>query len=307
MELVDAHHHFWDLGGSNHPWLCQPPWIKFRYGDYAAIRRNYLLKDYLSDTGAHTLLGSVHVEAEWHAQDPVGETRWLSKVLSSSPHPVVLVVQARLDQQNVGEVLNQHAAFEQVRGVRHKPCSAPIAADAQRDQPGSMDDPNWRDGYARLALHNFSFDLQTPYWHLDQAADLARDFPDTRLILNHTGMPLSRHGPELIAWRSGMEQVARQDNTAVKISGLGLPGQRWDISSNRQVIHDTIAIFGIERTMFASNFPVDRLCVDFNTLWSGFAAIVKDLPRADQHKLFCTNARSYYRIPEINGDYSTQR
>jgi predicted TIM-barrel fold metal-dependent hydrolase len=297
MQLVDAHHHLWDLEGANHPWLCDQPRIPFRYGDYAAICRNYLAEHYLADTADHTVLGGVHVEAEWNPADPVGETRWLEETLTTLPHPVVLVVQARLEREDVDDVLSNHAAFERVRGVRQKPRAALTSDTVKRGQAGSMDDKIWRDGYSKLAQYGFSFDLQVPYWHLDQAADLACDFPETTLILNHTGLPLGRHRHDLAPWRKALEKLAQQDNTATKISGLGQTGLPWTVEANRGVIRDALAIFEHTRTMFASNFPVDRLCVDFSTLYSGFQEIVSDLPAAQQDNLFFANARKFYRIP----------
>ena len=77
-------------------------------------------------------------------------------------------------------------------GIRYKPAAAARAQEAIRGAAGSMDDPAFRAGYARLAAHGLSFDLQTPWWHLDAAAELARDFPDTTIILNHTGLPADR-------------------------------------------------------------------------------------------------------------------
>jgi len=132
---------------------------------------------------------------------------------------------------------------------------------------------------------------------LDQAADLACDFPETRLILNHTGLPLGRHRHDLAPWRKALEKLAQQDNTAIKISGLGQAGLPWTVEANRGVIRDALAIFEHTRAMFASNFPVDRLCVDFNTLYTGFQATVCDLPPTQQDNLFFANARKFYRIP----------
>ena len=52
-----------------------------------------------------------------------------------------------------------------------------------------MDDPKWRRGYALLEHHGFSFDVQTPWWHFDALAELARDFPNTQIVIVHTGLP----------------------------------------------------------------------------------------------------------------------
>jgi len=151
-------------------------------------------------------------------------------------------------------------------------------------------------GYALLAHYGLSFDLQTPYWHLHEAAELARAFSDTQIILNHTGLPADRSDAGLAAWRQAMRLLAKEANVAVKISGLGQPGQPWTLEATRPIVLDTIAIFGVERCMFASNFPVDKLIADFDTIFSGFKAIVRGFPRADAEKLFHDNAVRFYRL-----------
>jgi predicted TIM-barrel fold metal-dependent hydrolase len=159
-----------------------------------------------------------------------------------------------------------------------------------------MGDPAWRRGYALLEKYGLSFDLQTPWWHLAEAAALARDFPNTQVILNHTGLPADRTPEGLAGWRRAMQTLAAAPNVAVKISGLGQPGQPWTVAANGQIIRDTIAIFGVDRCMFASNFPVDGLCADFDAIFSGFKTIVADLSQAEQLKLFHDNAMRIYRL-----------
>jgi predicted TIM-barrel fold metal-dependent hydrolase len=161
-----------------------------------------------------------------------------------------------------------------------------------------MGDPRWRRGYALLARHGMSFDLQTPWWHLAEAAELARDFPDTLIILNHTGLPADRSDEGLSCWRRAMDTLAALPNTACKISGLGQPGRPWTVAGNGPVVRDTITIFGVERCMFASNFPVDGLVADFDTIFDGFKAIVADFGAADQAALFHDNALRFYRLGE---------
>ena len=84
---------------------------------------------------------------------------------------------------------------------------------------------------------------------------------------------------------------------SVKISGLGEPGRAWSLERNRQVILDTIAIFGEDRCMFASNFPVDSLAGSLATIYSGFAEATEKLGKDVQTKLFAGNARRLYRLP----------
>ena len=159
-----------------------------------------------------------------------------------------------------------------------------------------MDHPAWRAGYAQLEEFGLSYDLQTPYWHLAEAADLARDFPATTIILNHAGLPADRSEAGLDAWRKAIAGFAAWPNTAIKISGIGQPGAPWTVSANHPIVRDCIDVFGIDRAMFASNFPVDSLVADFDTIYDGFKAITRDFAAADRAKLFHDNAGRYYRL-----------
>ena len=159
-----------------------------------------------------------------------------------------------------------------------------------------MDDPQWRRGFALLEELGLSFDLQTPWWHLDAACDLARDFPRTPIILNHTGLPVDRSVEGLAGWRAAMDGLARQANVFVKISGLGERNRPWTVEANGPIIRDAIAIFGVERCMFASNYPVDKLCGAFEAIYAGFRAAVAHLLPAEQCGLFHDNAVRIYRL-----------
>jgi predicted TIM-barrel fold metal-dependent hydrolase len=296
LPIVDAHQHFWDLERNYLPWLCDEPMIPFRYGDYSALRRSYLPRDYLRDAAGHDVINTVYVETEWDPQDFVGETRWLQTIIAATGFPHAIVAGARLDDPEVESVLAGHVAFPQVRGIRHKPRAARSPSAVQIGAPGSMGDPAWRRGYALLEKYRLSFDLQTPWWHLGEAAELARDFPSTQIILNHTGLPADRSVDGLAGWRKAMQTLASQPNVALKISGLGQPGQPWTVEANGPIVRDALSIFGVDRCMFASNFPVDRLCVDLHTIFTGFKAIVDDLTYAEKLRLFHDNATRFYRL-----------
>jgi predicted TIM-barrel fold metal-dependent hydrolase len=296
LPIVDAHQHFWDLGRNYLPWLCDEPPIAFRYGDSRALRRDYLPENYFRDAAGHDVVKTVYVETEWDPRDPVGETRWVEEIIERTGFPHAIVAGARLDDPDIEAVLAGHAGFPRVRGIRDKPRAAPAPDQVERNAPGSMGDPAWRRGYARLDSYGLSFDLQTPWWHLGEAAALARDFPDTRLILNHTGLPADRSPEGLERWRRAMATLAACPNAALKISGLGQPGKPWTVQANAPIVRDAIRIFGVERCMFASNFPVDGLCASFDVIYSGFKTIVRDLPAADQRRLFHDNSVRIYRL-----------
>lgn len=294
--IVDAHQHFWEPQRNYHPWLCDEPMIPFRYGSYASIRGRFLPSDYRLASAGWNVVKTVYVETEWNPRDPIGETRYIHGVAAEYGLPNAVVAQAWLDHENAGQILAQQAAFPLVRSVRHKPAAVARPDQARRGQPGSMDDARWRDGFSRLAPLGLMFDLQTPWWHLDAAADLARDFPQTTIILNHTGLPADRSVDGLAAWRAAMTLLAREPNVMLKISGLGLKGQPWRARDNVPVIRDAISIFGVTRCMFASNFPVDSVVAAFDTIYRGFAAAVADQPPSARRALFHDNACRIYRI-----------
>lgn len=296
LPIIDAHQHFWDLERNYLPWLCDEPMIPFRYGDYSAIRRNYLPEDYRRDTGNYRVVGSVFIETEWDPATPVQETSWVHELAERDGLPSVMVAQARLDQPNVEDVLAAHCAYPRIRGIRHKPRAAPSPNEVETGVPGSMSDPAWRRGFARLAAHGLSFDLQSPWWHFQEAADLAASHPDIQIIINHTGLPADRSEAGLQGWRHAMSEVARQPNVAVKISGIGVPDSPWTVELNRRVVLETIDCFGVERCMFASNFPVDSLVASFATIFDGFMTITDSFSEAERLKLFHDNARHFYRI-----------
>lgn len=295
--MVDAHQHFWQPQINPHPWLAPDVLIPFRYGDYTAIKKEYLPPDYLKDaTSQHNVVATVYVDAEWDPQDPLGETRYIHTVADKFNMPNAVVAQAWLHHDDIERVLSEQAAFPLVRSVRHKPAGAQTPQEAQQGVRTLMSDDKWREGYALLSKFDLNFDLQTPWWNLHEARQLALDFPQTLIILNHTGLPSDRSPEGLAAWHSAMSLLADIPNIVVKISGIGLPDKKWSIKDNRWIIQEAVKIFGTERAMFASNFPVDGLCGDLATIFNGFKDAVKDYNYEEQHKLFFANAKKYYKI-----------
>ncbi len=272
--------------------------IPFRYGDYSSIRRPYLPADYRADAAPWTLAASVYVETEWDPKDPSGEMDYVAELIARDGLPTVAVAQAWLDRDDAAAVLASHAARTFVRSVRHKPRANASPSDGA---PGGMTDSKWRQGLARLAPLGLRFDLQTPWWHLAEAARLANDYPSTQIILNHTGLPSDRSGEGLAGWRAAMEVLADCSNVAVKISGIGQRDKPWTVAANRGIVLTTIETFGVERCMFASNFPVDRVCADFGAIYGGFQDIVADFTTAEQDALFMDNARRIYAIEVPHG------
>jgi predicted TIM-barrel fold metal-dependent hydrolase len=293
LTVVDSHHHVWDPTRHHYPWLCDEPPIAFRYGDYRAIRRPYLPPDYRADAAPYVIEKSAYVEAEWDPADPVGEMRFIDGLRREHGLPTVAVAQAWLDAPDAAAVLEQQAAFAFVRSVRHKPRANRSPTDGA---PGGMTDARWRTGFAQLARNGLRFDLQTPWWHLAEATRLAGDFPDTQIILNHAGLPADRSVEGLGGWTKAMRSFAACPNVAVKISGIGQPGQAWTVAANGAIVRTVIELFGPARCMFASNFPVDSVCASFATIFDGFREIVRDFSALEQRAMFRDNAVRLYAM-----------
>ena len=290
MKIIDAHHHFWDPVANNHPWLREDPMIPFRYGNYDSIRKPFMSEDYDAASKNWDIVASVTMEGEWTATDPTGEAIWMQRLHDETGRPAAHVAQIWLDRPNLADVLKTYTRLPIVRSVRHKP-----RANATAGGPaGGMMDPAFRDGFRRLADHGLMFDLQTPYWHLHEAVDMAAIAPETKIILNHAGLPADRSPQGLAQWRKALATFATLPHAFVKISGLGLPGRPWFLDDNRDIIRFCIDCFGPKRAMFASNFPVDRLCGSFDTIFSGFDAATRDLTESDREALFRTTAENLY-------------
>jgi predicted TIM-barrel fold metal-dependent hydrolase len=303
--VVDAHQHFWDPVANNHPWLKPGCNIPFRYGDYSAIKRRYLPDDYLADAAGHQVSETVYVETEWDPGAPIDETRYATGLSERFGVPNAIVAQAWLDRSDAASVIAGQAAFPLVRSVRHKP-GGPTTPDAVGRERSLMSDDTWRRGYALLERHGLHFDLQTAWWNLDEAVQLARDFPRTLIVLNHAGLPSDRSSAGLAGWHAAMARFAAESNVRVKISGLGQRDRRWSADDNRWIVEEIVAMFGAERTMFASNFPVDSLCGSFDTIFSGFKQIAARYSEVDQQPLFCDTARSVYQTSRLRSTVAAQ-
>lgn len=296
VTLIDAHHHLWDLDRNNYPWLSDRPEPHFFLGNYEPLKRNYLPDDYRRDATRHNVLATVHCEAEWNREDQVGETEWLTNVQQTEGLPSAIVAHAWFHTDNAQEILARQATFPLVRGIRSKPVTA-LTPDAMTPgAPGTMQDPRWLEGFSRLEQHRLSWDLRVPFWHLYEAAEVAAAFPRTSIVLNHTGFPWDRSKEGLAAWKLAMEAIARQSNVRLKVSEFGLKDQAWDYESNRTIVRTAIAIFGIDRCMFASNFPVAGLRIDYDTLVRSVSRMLDDFSDDDRRRFFVGNAAAFYRL-----------
>ncbi|MBD7995719.1 amidohydrolase family protein [Arthrobacter sp. Sa2CUA1] len=294
-DVIDAHHHVWDLERNHYPWLTPEVTVPHRYGDYTAIKRSYLADDYLADIAGHRVTASVYMEAEWDPADPIGESRYIADVAAESGYPGAAVAQAWLDAPDVAATLAAQAAFPLVRSVRHKPGGAASRSEAMAGRRSLMSDPMWRAGYGLLARYGLHFELQTPWWNLGEATELARDFPETTLVINHSGVLLDRSPETVDGWRAALERIAACPNVVIKASGLCVEGVPFSAALNREVVLEMIRIFGPDRVMFGSNFPVDGMFATYGELLGSFLDITSSLSDAGKSAVFFDTANRVYR------------
>ncbi|WP_144876052.1 amidohydrolase [Microbacterium sp. 1.5R] len=292
--IIDSHHHVWDLGLGRHPWLMPEVRVPHRYGDYERIKHDYLPADYLNDIAGTGVVASVYMEAEWQPGDAMGEVQIVERYREQSGVPGAMVAQAWLDAPDAAERLTELAAVPSVKSVRHKPGGAASPAERRQGVRTLLDDDRWRAGYALLAERGLHFDLQTPWWNLVDARRLADDFPDTTLVVDHAGVLAARDADTVAAWRAALEDIAAAPNVVVKASGLCVEGEPWTVESNRGPIGDLVRIFGAERVMFGSNFPVDGMFIDFRGLVDGYRQILSAFDPHEQRAVFHDTAQRVY-------------
>jgi L-fuconolactonase len=176
-------------------------------------------------------------------------------------------------------------------------------------------DKSFREGFAALAALGLTFDAWVFQTQLSDVVDLARTFPQATIVLNHVGGPVGigpyagKRDEAFAAWRASIQQIARFPNTYVKLGGLGMkmigfdffekpePPSSQDLEKVwRPYIETCIAAFGTQRSMFESNFPVDKGTCSYQVMWNTFKRIAAGHSADEKAALFSGAARKAYRL-----------
>ena len=284
-QFIDCHHHLWDLEKGHYSWLEEEdPEETAIVGDYSAIRRSYRISDLLADFEGSNVVKSVHVQAEYGGPDQVWETAWLQGIADEHGYPHGIIAKTDLSSDTVKAELERHGEHANMRGVRNFV------------QGDDLLTPEIRRGFQALLDLGFVYDLNSTWEGMDGAREAAALFPDLRFILGHAGMPLERTKDYFDSWQAAMKRLAEAPNVVVKISGLGMVDHNWTVESIRPWVEATIEAFGVERCMFASNWPVDRLYSDYSTVVDAYRTITSGYSEAEQDALFWQNAEREYGI-----------
>ena len=295
IPFVDAHIHLWDLDRLRYPWLTPPFDDDGPNGSVEAIARTYLPADYRREMARWNVVGAVHVDAGADPADALAETAWLEGQAEADGLPTGIVAFAALDDPDVETLLAAHARHPRVRGIRH---IVNLHADPQRSYTARdvTQDAGWQRGFAALARHGLSFDLQCYPGQMPAMAGLAARHPAVPVILNHAGMAVLGDAHGRAEWRDGLRALAACPQVSVKLSGFGFALRDWDAAFVRDTVRTVIDLFGTERAMFASDLPTDRLFGAIDAQMAACHAAVIDLGDSERRALFAGNANRIYRL-----------
>lgn len=293
--FVDAHVHLWDLDRLHYAWLSPPFGDDGPNGSVEAIAHTYLLDDYLAEARAWDVRGIVHVDAGADAASALAETEWLQGIADDRGLPSGIVAFAALDDPRVEALLEAHAAHASVRGIRHivNWHPDPRRTYTPRDVTGEA---AWASGFALLGKYGLSFDLQCYPAQMPGVAKLLARHPDTPVIVNHAGMGVDTDEAGVAAWRAGMKALAELPHVATKLSGFGFIHRGFDPERIRPYLLDAIDIFGTDRSLFASDFPTDRLFGSFDAHLDAYDALTAAFSDDERRALFGGNANRIYRL-----------
>ncbi|KAB7646274.1 amidohydrolase family protein [Polymorphobacter fuscus] len=293
--FVDAHVHLWDLSLIRYPWLTPPFADSGPNGSVAAIARDYGLEDYRSDAAGWDVRGIVHVEAGADAADALTETAWLQGMADRDGMPNGIVAFAALESPDVEAVLAAHCAHRNVRGIRHIVNWHPDPRRSYTPSDITTSDA-WMRGFGLLRNHGLSFDLQAYPGQFAHLAGLIARHPDIQVVLNHTGMVVPGDPDGWGEWRRGMAMLAALPHVAAKISGMGFAQRPWSHDFARRYVLETIDLFGIERAMFASDFPTDKLFGSFDAHLRAYDDITAAFSDDERRAMFAGNGNRLYRL-----------
>jgi predicted TIM-barrel fold metal-dependent hydrolase len=312
--IVDPHHHLWDRGG-----------------------QRYLIDDLAADIGSgHNVIATVYVEARSmyrargaEAMRPVGEVEFANGAAAMSasggygPAAICagIVGHANLLLGDAARpVLEAEIAAGQgrFRGIRHSSAwdADPDVAHMYAGRPkGLLLDSTFRKGFACLAPLRLSFDAWLFHPQIGELTDLARAFPDTRIVLDHCGGPLgigsyaNRREEIFPVWKASIAAIATCPNVSVKLGGLAMrllgfdfheraqpPSSEQAAAAWRPYIESCIEAFGPGRCMFESNFPPDKGQCSYQVIFNAFKRIAASCSEAEKTALFSKTAADFYRL-----------
>ena len=273
---LDAHLHVWDLTVNTYPWLGP------QHGPlYTSFSPEQAQRE-LAESGVGS---AILVQAE----DSVEETEYLLDIADHHDWVVGVVGWVPLEEPDVAaatlERFGRHPRFCGVRQLVH-----------DDPRPDVLDLPSVRASLRHLVAAEVPLDVPDAWpRHLEQAGRLAEDIPDLVLVIDHLAKP-PRGLPELAEWRTQMARVARNPGAVAKVSGLRRAGATYSVEALRPVWEAALELFGPERLMFGSDWPVCELASSYRRWVETLDAILSDASEAQLRQLYRDTATAFYRL-----------
>jgi predicted TIM-barrel fold metal-dependent hydrolase len=282
FSFIDSHVHFYDM---NHPTLHYGHW---QPNEDLPLRelgnKNHLATDFLKEAESLGMKKAIHVQAAIGSADPVEETKWLEEVFIQTGIPHAIVGHVDLRAPNAREVIEKHLKYQHFKGIR------------DFSYGDYLVNKDFRNGFALQEEYNLISSIAVRWEEMEKLVDLANSYPNIIIILDHAGNPEFRTEEYFNNWKSGMTKISKMDNIICKISGLGMGDHNWTIESITPYVETCFELFGISRTIFATNWPVDGLYSDYSKVINAYKEITKFLSLSEQEAFFYKNSENIYEI-----------
>jgi L-fuconolactonase len=278
MEIVDAHQHFWQVGRFDYPWMSRDMPVLYR--DYLpATMRPILEQNHVSIT--------VLVQAS----NSLPESKWLLKLAERNSFIAGVVGWVDLKSDAVESQLSELTAHPKFTGVRHLVESEP--------EDDWLVQPDVIRGLQVLASRNVAYDMLVHTRHLRHVRTVAEKCPGLRLVIDHMAKPPIA-SQSISEWASEIKAVAEFPSIHCKLSGLVTEAdhQSWTIADLRPFVDCALELFGPERLIFGSDYPVCLLAASYDRVLGTFQELLKNLDEQDRARVFGQNAREFYRLAE---------
>ena len=274
--MIDAHQHFWQLGRFAYPWMSK---------DLGVLYRDYLPADLSPILEHNGITQTILVQAS----NSVDESRWLLDLADANGFIAGVVGWVDLTSSYIDTELDEISAHLKFKGVRHLVESEPN--DDWLIQPSVLSN------LEKLCAHGLSYDLLAHTRHLKHVPLVAETCPDLALVIDHLAKPpIARN--EIKEWSQAFKPLARYPNITCKLSGLVTEANwhSWKTDDLRPFINCALEVFGAERMMFGSDYPVCLLAATYDRVLDSFQEVLQYLSDADREKIFSQNAAKFYRL-----------
>ena len=278
--LIDAHIHLWDRNRLDYPWLGQLP----------AIDHDYLLPDYDTAIGEHTVEAMVFVQCECKPSQHLDELKWVQSLADGDPRLKGIVPWAPLESGDaVGGELAMIARDPRVKGVRR-------IIEFEED-PAFCEQAGFIRGVQLLGENDLHCELTVAPEHFPSVMKLIAGAPDTRYILDHVGSPHIAQG-ELQPWADSIRAFAESGPHMCKFSNFVCNAdlENWTIDDLRPFADVVLEAFGPDRLIWASDWPHCLRASSWQRWLETADALTADLGREDRRKIFHDNAIRFYRL-----------